>query len=163
MATILKYVQGTGTGSAVGEASPKVYQAVIDVAKLYTDGYTASDTFKVFTVPAGTLINYLDIQILNTLANVTNVSVGHTASGTEYMTAETDTAIGPFTDYENDMPSVLDETGANGYKPRRVTTAEGVFLTLGALGSTSSGKIAFTLQATDLKQREAAKPHVYAR
>lgn len=161
MATITRYTQGTGSGSAIGETALQKYQALIDVAQLYADGYAATDTFKIFNIPANTLIMALDIQIQSTLANVTSVSVGNTASGTEYVSAETDTAVGPFTDYENDMPSVLDETGANGFKPRRATSAEGVFLTLGALGATSSGKISFTLLATDLNALAPAKPHVY--
>lgn len=161
MATVTRYLQGSGSSPAVGETALQKYQALIDVAQLYEDGYAATDTFKIFNIPANTLITHLDVQIQSTLANVTSVSVGYTASGTEYVSAETDTAVGPFTDYENDTPAVLDETGAAGHKPRRATSAEGVYLTLGALGSTSSGTISFTLLATDLNAKAPAKPHVY--
>lgn len=161
MATVTRYLQGSGSAMAVGETAIQKYQALVNVADLYTDGYTASDTFKIFNIPANTLIFALDVQIQTTLANVTSVSIGNTASGTEYVSAETDTAVGPFTDYENDMPSVLDETGAAGYKPRRATSAEGVYLTLGALGATSSGTISLTLIATSLTALSSAKSHTY--
>lgn len=160
MSTITRYLQGSGSNLATGEQRLQVFKAVVDVEKLYDDGYAATDTFKIFNIPANTLILALDAQIVSTLANVTSVSVGHTASGTEYVSAETDTAVGRFTDYENSLPACLDE-GAN-YQPRLATSAEGVYLTLGALGSTSSGKIGFTLVALDLGVNiEAAKPHVY--
>lgn len=159
MATVTRYTQGTGTGKAVGESGLKVYQAVVDIEQLYDDGYASTDTFKIFTIPANTLIMAVDAQITETLANVTSVSIGYTASGTEYVSAETDTAVGRFTDYENSTPACLDE-GAN-YQPRLATSAEGVYLTLGALGATSDGKVSITVAVVDLVAKAPARPHVY--
>lgn len=157
MATVTRYVQGTGTGKAVGESGLKVYQTVVDVAQLYTDGYTASDTFKLFTLPVGFLVTAANIEIVSTLANVTNTSVGTTASGTDWVNAQTDTAVGRYTAYASNTPASLE---AN-WRAKLVTSALGVYLTLGALGSTSAGKISFTIVGVDLTAKAPAKPHVY--
>lgn len=157
MSTITRYSKGSGSGLAIGDNTMQIYQTVIDAAKCYEDGGTASDVYQLFVVPANTLLIVGDAQITSTLANVTSVDIGTTVGDPdEYVDAQTDTAVGRFTAYVASTPF---STGA-AYK-QVVTSETKLYLKWGALGATSAGKVSVTIGLIDLDAKEIARPHVY--
>jgi len=163
MAVMNIFAQGTSTSSqAVGENRLHVKQVVIDAAKVYAyaaaNGYTASDTILLMSIPANTLLTHLDAQISATLAGVTSTSIGTTAATpTEYVNAQTDTAVGRFTTYASNTPASLT---AN-YRAALFTSAGGVYLKFGALGTTSAGKVSVTAVTVDLNAVDVARARTY--
>lgn len=158
MATVTRYSQGLGSTKAVGENLIKTYQVVIDAAKLYADGQVATDSFELIPMPANSLLLWADAQIQTTLANVTSVSVGTTAATpTEYVNAQTDTAVGRFTAYVANTPASL----TSSWRAALFSSAGAVYVKFGALGATSSGKVAFTFAVLDLTAFIGAGPRTY--
>lgn len=104
MVNFTTYFQG-GTGSipALGDqTSFRCVKLVVDIKRLLTlsPTFATGDIMKLFTIPAGAYFLGVDAAITQALVLGTSpaISIGTTSSApTEYMSAQTDTAVGRFT------------------------------------------------------------------
>jgi len=144
MANIDFYVQGTDADNyALGKINSQVYAGVVDVVKLDADtAYASLDVLRLVKFEQGTVFEWTDIEITDTLVNVTAVDFGNTISSAtdpdDYVNNSTATAIGRLTSYEAAAVATT-VLSADGFIALRLT---------GTFSGAATGKLAWRVKLT---------------
>lgn len=148
---------GTGSIPGIGDATTvRSVKLVVDVARILqlSPTFATGDIMKLFTIPAGAYFIGMDAAIVTALSLGTSpaISIGTTSSApTEYMSAQTDIAVGRFTTMQ-----------AACVVPLVKTAAESVYIKITG-GTIASGQIAISYWYLEPASQDfaIAAPKVY--
>jgi len=149
MANVTTLSAGSNNSLAIGTSVPKTYKFEVDIADAVTAGLLTTEYVTVFTFPADTYLEILNIEVTTacSLGAGARIDVGDTTDDDEFVTNATTLTAGTNLTLTADSVKTL-------------VAADEIRLKVTG-GTIASGVISFVVRATDISPRLNAKAPTY--